>query len=247
VKRPSFQFYPGDWLNDINLRSCSLSARGLWIDLICLMHQCPKYGHLMVNHKVIPMVNLARMLGVNLTDLECWMEELECAGVFSRNESGCIYSRRMIKDENLRNIRANNGKLGGNPTLKSEFLVNHMVNHMVNHTPNHSANQKPTPSSSSSSSKREEGSPHFPESQKPSWKEFWEYCQSLHCGLLSESFAKDKFEAAESDNWEKKSNWKAYARRCKNWWQQEGSPMNGKPKSKLSPFEDQNRPTGGWM
>jgi hypothetical protein len=62
-------------------------------------------------------------------------------------EDGTIYSRRMVKDERLRNARAEAGKLGGNPNL-----VNHLVNLQVNHVDNYPSKQKPTPSSSSSSS-----------------------------------------------------------------------------------------------
>ena len=46
MKRPSFQFYPGDWLRDPALRACSLAARGLWADVLCYMHQGAPYGHL---------------------------------------------------------------------------------------------------------------------------------------------------------------------------------------------------------
>lgn len=62
--------------------------------------------------------------------------------------------------------------------------------------------------------------------EKPSWEEFWKYCQGMHCGLAAEWYARDKFEAAEGENWQgNKQNWRAYARRCKGWWQQDGSPM----------------------
>ena len=47
-KRPAFQFYPESWRTDAELRSCSLAARGLWIDLMCVMHQCKPYGHLVL-------------------------------------------------------------------------------------------------------------------------------------------------------------------------------------------------------
>src|SRR5260364_313822 len=41
----------------------------------------------------------------------------ENAAVFSRTETGCIYSRRMVNDERIRTVRAESGKLGGNPDL----------------------------------------------------------------------------------------------------------------------------------
>lgn len=144
MKRPSFQFYPADWLRDTALRSCSTGARGLWIDMICFMHEGNPYGHLKVGNKVILSTNLASMVGATLKDVIDWLEELHQAGVYELGEGGEIYSKRMVRDEILRNKRAEGGKLGGNPALK--------VNHEDNHKVEIEDKQKPTPSSSSSSS-----------------------------------------------------------------------------------------------
>jgi len=141
VKRPSFQFYPGDWLHDIALRHCSVGARGLWIDMLCLMHQGSEYGYLKVNGKVILPPNLSRIVGATLSEVEGWLHELSEAGVYSIDDTNCIYSRRMIRDEEVRMARAEGGKKGGNPKLKK-----------VDVKVNHDANLQPTPSSSSSSS-----------------------------------------------------------------------------------------------
>ena len=144
MKRPSFQFYPADWLRDTALRSCSTGARGLWIDMICFMHEGNPYGHLKVGNKVILSTNLASMVGATLKDVIDWLEELHQAGVYELGEGGQIYSKRMVRDEILRNKRAEGGKLGGNPALK--------VNHEDNPKVEIEDKQKPTPSSSSSSS-----------------------------------------------------------------------------------------------
>lgn len=133
MKRPSFQFYPSDWLRDTALRSCSTGARGLWIDMICFMHEGSPYGYLKVADKVILPTNLARMVGESVEVVSNWLIELQEAGVYDI-DNGAIFSRRMIRDEELRQKRAEGGKLGGNPNLK--------VNHEVK--------QKTTPSSSSS-------------------------------------------------------------------------------------------------
>lgn len=156
MKRPSFQFYPGDWLVDPALRLVSVAARGAWIDMLCVMHQSDDYGHLKVNHKVILPINLARMLGATLAETEGWLEELESAGVFSRDDEACVFSRRMLRDEELRQVRAAGGKLGGNPALKGnrERLGGRLTLEVK---------QNPTPSSSSSSpsssSKKQEQEP----------------------------------------------------------------------------------------
>lgn len=148
MKRPAFQFYPGDWLRDTALRTCSIGARGLWIDMICFMHEGNPYGHLKVNQKVILPANLAVMCGATLGDIDGWLAELSSAGVFEKTEDGTIYSRRMIRDEVIRETRAAGGKLGGNPMLKDVPKVNHEVNLDAETK----VNQNPTPSSSSSSS-----------------------------------------------------------------------------------------------
>ena len=144
MKRPSFQFYPADWLRDTALRSCSTGARGLWMDMICFMHEGNPYGHLKVGNKVILAFNLASMVGATLEDVEGWLEELHQAGVYELGAGGEIYSKRMVRDETLRNKRAEGGKLGGNPALK--------VNHKENHEVDVKDKQKLTPSSSFSSS-----------------------------------------------------------------------------------------------
>jgi hypothetical protein len=110
--------------------------------MICFMHEGNPYGHLKVGNKVILSPNLASMVGATLKDVIDWLEELHQAGVYELGENGTIYSKRMVRDEILRNKRAEGGKLGGNPALK--------VNHGDNHEVEIEDKQKPTPSSSSS-------------------------------------------------------------------------------------------------
>lgn len=121
AKRPAFQFYPGDWLRDTALRSCSIGARGLWIDMLCLMHEGEPYGHLKVSNKIIKVDVLARMVGESLSRVRSWLTELEEAGVYSVDDEDCIYSRRMVRDEALRDSRAAGGKEGGNPKLMGGY------------------------------------------------------------------------------------------------------------------------------
>lgn len=160
MKRPSFQFYPSDWLRDIGLRFCSVGARGLWIDMISFMHEGNPYGHLKVNLKVILPPNLAHMVGATLSEVEGWLSELSTAGVFEIDEHGAIFSRRMIRDENLRNIRAEGGKKGGNPLLKKDSKVNLNANLNANLEPKQNLTPSSSSSSSSSNKEREENSPN---------------------------------------------------------------------------------------
>jgi uncharacterized phage protein (TIGR02220 family) len=44
VKRPSLQFYPADWRNNAKLRRSSFHDRGVWLEVMCLMHDSDEYG-----------------------------------------------------------------------------------------------------------------------------------------------------------------------------------------------------------
>jgi len=143
MKRPAFQFYPSDWRKDPALSACSMAARGLWIELMCIAHESDNYGHLEINGKAMTAPQLARMVGESPSVVAKLVTELDGAGVFSRTPDGVIYSRRMVRDERIRNVRAEAGRLGGNPNLLKQ---------QDNHLLKQNGKQNPTPSSSSSSS-----------------------------------------------------------------------------------------------
>lgn len=44
MRRPSFQFYPGDWQANSNLRRCTHEEKGVWLDIMCLLHDQEEYG-----------------------------------------------------------------------------------------------------------------------------------------------------------------------------------------------------------
>jgi len=137
-KLPAIQFYPGDWRKDPGVQALSFHDRGVWFEIILLMHESDERGKLLLNGKPMPETALARLLGLDNQNLTTTLTTLLEFGVASRcEETGAIICRRMIRDENLRNIRKEAGKKGGNPVLvkqKSTTVVK----------------QKSTPSSSTS-------------------------------------------------------------------------------------------------
>ena len=118
--RPAFLFYPADWLGDPAVRAVSLAARGLWTDMLCLMHQLPRRGYLQLESGTpVTAEQLARMTGCSTDEVSRLLQELETAGVFSCTEPGVIYSRRMVREERKRQLCAEAGrKGGGNPRLR---------------------------------------------------------------------------------------------------------------------------------
>lgn len=111
------KFYPTDWRSDPALRMCRLSARGLWIEMIALMHEAAPYGHLLVSGRSPTNAQLAVLVGTSPDQIPELIGELESAGVFSRTREGVIYSRKMTRLAKKAAIARKNGKNGGNPTL----------------------------------------------------------------------------------------------------------------------------------
>lgn len=114
---PWLKFYPTDWRSDPALRMCSAAARGVWIDLICLMHEATPYGHLLVNGRCPTDAQVAVLTGTPPDQLTQCLRELEDAGVFSRTKDGTIYSRKLTRMAKKAATARNNGRKGGNPTL----------------------------------------------------------------------------------------------------------------------------------
>lgn len=135
MKMPAFQFYPTDWLKDLSVQSLSFEQKGVWIDLLCIMHLSEERGKLIANSLPIPCRILARMIGIDVRKLQNILHVLVKQKVAYIDANGVIYNKRMVKDEALMNIRREAGSKGGNPKLVKQEV-----------------NQKTTPSSSSSSS-----------------------------------------------------------------------------------------------
>lgn len=137
-KLPSFQFYPGDWMKDSNLRRCTHAAKGVWIDMLCLMFDSEQRGVLATAGRAWSDSEIALAVGGDHDVTLACIAELTLKGVANRTEGGALYSKRLVRDEHKRRLCSEAGKRGGNPTLKGHAKG--------------APKRNPTPSSSSSSS-----------------------------------------------------------------------------------------------
>ena len=133
MKRPSFQFYTGDWMSDLKLRRCSPAARGVWIDILCALHDSDDaYGLLRW-----PLRDIANTIGASMSH----MRELVEKGVLRGSDEAIAeplvyvprsgrkdgtpvtlvdaqpgplwYSKRLVTDEYVRTIRGEGTRFGG--------------------------------------------------------------------------------------------------------------------------------------
>lgn len=101
-KLPAFQFYPGDWIKDPALRRCSHEEKGIWIDLLCLMHESPERGIL----RGWSDEEICRSIGGRYEAVSSAVTRLVTLGVASRDEDGSLMNRRMARDERERRSSA---------------------------------------------------------------------------------------------------------------------------------------------
>ncbi len=109
-KRPAYQWYPGDFRRDTAVQACPLLVRGLWREMLDLMHDGEPYGHLTAGGVAITEQQLARIVGESIRRICEALQMLEERQVFSRTPDGVIFSRRMVRDEEIRRRRAEGGK-----------------------------------------------------------------------------------------------------------------------------------------
>lgn len=118
MKHPWMKFYPQDWRGDAKLRRCSRAARSLWLDMLGLMHEATPYGHLVMDGKPLAADDLGVIFGDSSRTVRALLGELSAAGVYSVDDDGTVYSRRMVRDETTRQRRAAGGVRSlGNPNV----------------------------------------------------------------------------------------------------------------------------------
>lgn len=111
------KFFWADWLSDVNLRRCSPAARGLWMDMLCFAAQAEPFGHVAEGDAPLPVEDIADLARVNLGTAKRLIAELERRRVFSRDDKGRIFSRRLLRDAAAIARLRKNGSKGGNPSL----------------------------------------------------------------------------------------------------------------------------------
>lgn len=128
MRRPSLQFYPGDWQSNPKLRRCSHAEKGIWLDVLCILHDQDEYGILRWPLKELALavhakpsalqglVNKGVLKGAD-SDGEC--EKLVYIPRHGRKDGEPLtlieaqpgpiwFSSRMVRDEYIRKVRAEN-------------------------------------------------------------------------------------------------------------------------------------------
>jgi hypothetical protein len=118
AKSPGFWFFTGDWMKDPELRFCSLFARGLLVDLLCILFEANEQGYAS-NPDGTPRTNeqiADAISGGSREQKLSALAELEQSGVLSRDFRGVLFSRRISRLAELSAARKQSGSKGGSKT-----------------------------------------------------------------------------------------------------------------------------------
>lgn len=118
-KLPSMQYYPNDWRSDAGVQSLDYFTRGVWHEILCIMHVSDTRGRLTLNNNKMPIEALAMALGLSIQITESAVNKILEYGVASLDDEGVVYCRRMVRDEQIRLKRKAAGAMGGNPNFKT--------------------------------------------------------------------------------------------------------------------------------
>lgn len=132
-KNAKAEFYWKDWTSEKCLRLCSLAARGLWMEMLCVAAEADPPGFVVIGSRPLAAGDLARISGATESEVEILLDELDRHGVFSRDSRNRIYCRRMVRDDKRRKTAQENGKLGGNPRLRNGSAISGSDNRTRNH------------------------------------------------------------------------------------------------------------------
>lgn len=189
MKRPSLQFYPADWRNNAKLRRASFHDRGVWLDVMCLMHDNDEYGLLRW-----PLEEIANAVGCRVKDLQSLVAkdilkggDITCAAyVHTPRHAGkdqepvtlvpeqagpLWYSSRMVLDEWNRTRR------GGATRFTADSQPTRSPTARIGEEPTGTPDRRQgdgatTSSSSTKNLKPLSGKPDFPDDFEKAWKSY---------------------------------------------------------------------------
>jgi hypothetical protein len=122
-QNPWAKWYWADFESDTGLRSCSLAAQGLWMRMLSIMAKSKRKGFLLDganDEKQMESKTLAKLVGESVDIVDTLLMELESHGVYSKDDDGTIFNRRMLKEKTISEIRSESGRLGGRPKKQTK-------------------------------------------------------------------------------------------------------------------------------
>lgn len=116
----STQWFWSDWAGDQDVRRLTPAERGLWIDLLALAAVGKPTGYVCDQRgNPISYEEIARFTNATPTEVESLIAGILEKGAASRDRSGRLFNRRMVRQAEKTAQKRMAGKLGGDQTKKA--------------------------------------------------------------------------------------------------------------------------------
>ena len=117
ASQPYLPLYTGDWKKDPELSMCSAATRGIWIDLLCSIHD----GH--IGQVTGTPGQLSRLCRCDVAEMTAALHDLQAnraANISERDGTYTVICRRMKKASEISLKRQEAGSKGGKQTTKQK-------------------------------------------------------------------------------------------------------------------------------
>ncbi len=101
-KLPAILLYVGDWMKDPSLSMCSPATRGIWIDLMCAMHENNRTGIVTGNYAQLS--RLARCTAPEMENAISEISSTKAGDVTICNGNVTVINRRMKREYKERQL-----------------------------------------------------------------------------------------------------------------------------------------------
>lgn len=128
MRRPYIQFYPGDWQANPKLKLCSHTEKGIWLDVMCILHDQDEYGVIrwtlkqlaqsvrtsvpalqrIVDKGILKGADKGESCGPMVYTPRSGRKTGKPAALIPEQQGPIWYSSRMVRDEYLRQVRERN-------------------------------------------------------------------------------------------------------------------------------------------
>jgi hypothetical protein len=132
----STRWFWSDWAGDLAVRRLTPAERGMWIDLLALAAVAQPTGYVCDERgNPLSYEEIARFANTTPTDAESLIAAILAKGAASRDRTGRIWNRRMVRDVALSEKRRRSGADGAAATKLKWQALSGLPGDLPGHVP----------------------------------------------------------------------------------------------------------------
>lgn len=132
----SSRWFWSDWAGDEAVRRLSPAERGMWIDLLTLAASGNPTGYVCdARGAPVPVEEIARFANCSAGEAASLIDGILAKGVASRDRTGRLFNRRMVRDLELSVKRRRAGSAGAAATALKWQALNGLPQQLPGHVP----------------------------------------------------------------------------------------------------------------